>query len=127
MQASPEGHARVERHDDVAGHRVVLAPGRPDDDATADPQDREVLLPGRRPVLLVDDTDLELADGPQAERREVAEAHPRLRDGGLGSATVVGRQVGAHGHRGARDEDRRQTFRLGREGLLHRDAGAGHA
>ena len=104
MQAGPECHARVERDDDLALGRDVLAPGRADDDPSPDAQDREVLLPGARPVLLVDERDLELADRPQPERLEVPEPRPGVLDRRLGGATVLRREVGAH-RRGPRRID----------------------
>jgi hypothetical protein len=73
MQAGPEGHPRIEREDDVAGHVAMAPPGRPDDQTTPDAQDREVRLPGFGPVGLVNEPDPQLTDRPQAECLEVAE------------------------------------------------------
>ena len=71
----------IEREDHVVGLPAVPSPRGPDDDALADPQHREVRLPGVRPVRLVDQAGGEVPDGPQAEGLEVAELAVRLRDG----------------------------------------------
>ena len=95
VEAGAEGHARVERDDDVIPRGLVLPPGRPDDDAAADAQDGEVLLPRLRPVLLVDVATCEIADGTQARtpcrwpRRSRVAATACL-----GSALVARREVG---------------------------------
>ena len=127
VQPGPEGHARVQRHDDVIRRGVVVAPGGLDDDAAAEAHDREVLLPGLRPVLFVDGSDAQLADRAQAEGGQVAEPRAGLFDGPIGGSAVECRQVGADGGRGALDGDRGQALRLGREGLLDGDATTGHA
>ena len=61
----------------------VAPPGRPDDQPPADAQHREVLLPGRGPILLVDRPHLEVADGPQPERLEMAQVPGHRSDGRL--------------------------------------------
>ena len=79
VQAGPERHPRIEREDDVVRRAPMAPPGRPDDEPPADPQDREVGLPGLGPVGLVDEPGPQLADRPQPERLEVARAPRRRR------------------------------------------------
>ena len=55
VEPGPEGHPWIEREDDVIGRAPVAPPGRSDDQPPADPQDREMGLPGVGPVLLVDE------------------------------------------------------------------------
>ena len=66
--------------------RLVLAPGRPDDEPLANAQHREMLLPGLRPVLFVDDARLKLADVAQLEGLQMAQVAPRRVDGGACAA-----------------------------------------
>jgi ribosomal protein L11 methyltransferase len=66
---------------------VVLAPARPDDEPAADAQHRKVLLPGFRPVLLLHEACLELADGAQAECLKVAKLLARPLDPGMAFGT----------------------------------------
>ena len=127
MQTGAEGHARIERDDDVVGCPLVVAPGGLDDDAPPQAHDREVLLPGAGPVLLVDLAHLQLPDGTQVEGGEVTQALSSHRDGGLGGAHVEGRQVSTDGDRGVEDGRSRQALLLGAEGLLHGDATGGRA
>ena len=101
VEAGPEGHARVERDDHLVGDGAMPPPGRPDDDPPAEPQDREVALPGVGPVVLVDLARLQLADGAQPEGLEVAKVGLDLRDVGGGRAVIGHRQVGAHDGRAA--------------------------
>ena len=122
VEAGAEGHPRVQRDDDVVACRLIVTPGGLDDDAPPQTHDREVLLPGAGPVLLVDLGHVQLADGTQVEGGEVAQALPGHGDGGLGGGHVEGRQVGPDGDRGIEDRRSRQAFLLGREGLLHGDA-----
>ena len=56
-----------------SGCAAMPPPCRPDHDPPADPQHREVRLPGVRPVGLVDDARRQLADRPQPEGLEMAE------------------------------------------------------
>ena len=118
VEAGPEGHARVEREDDVVGLAAVAPPGRPDDEPPADPQDREVRLPGLGPVRLVDEPRPELADRPQPERLEVAERLGDLGDGPVRGRAVArragrpGRSPAASGRPGRRDPRRPGRSRL---------------
>ena len=91
VEPGPEGHARVEREDHVARLAVVAPPRRADHDPAADPQHREVRLPRVRPIGLLHDACVEVADRPQPEGLEVAEVALRS------------------GHRGARRPRRRAT------------------
>src|SRR5438552_10391852 len=71
MEAGPERHARVERqHDGVAG--IGVGPRRADEERT-DADGLERGLPCLEPGLLLDLTDGEIADRPEAERLKVAE------------------------------------------------------
>ena len=97
MEAGAEGHARVERDDDVVGVGVDVAPGRPDDEPPADAQHREVLLPGVRPVLLVDRPRRQLADGAQPEGLEVAEVAASTASMAACAADRVERAAGSRG------------------------------
>jgi hypothetical protein len=80
VEAGPEGHPRVERQDDIVRAAAMASPGRPDDDPAADAQDREMGLPGVGPILFMDQSGLEIADRPQAERLEMAERLGRVRE-----------------------------------------------
>ena len=70
----------------LVGGGLVAAPRRADDQPAADPQHREVRLPGIGPVGLVDDPRPQLADRPQPERLQVAE---RVGDPDAASASAA--------------------------------------
>ena len=110
VEPGPEGHARVEREDDVVGLAPMAAPRRTDHEPPADAQDREVRLPGLGPVLLVDDPGPQLADGPQPERLEVAERFGDLGGGGLGRGRVARGHVPADDGRPRRIDPRAEPF-----------------
>ena len=110
MQPGPERHARVEREDDVVGRPAVAPPGRPDDQPPADAHDREVRLPGIRPVGFLDDPGPQLADRAQPERLEVAERLGHLGRGSLRGRPVARREVGPDDRRPARVEPRSETL-----------------
>ena len=84
VEAGPERHPRIQREHHIFGVAAVTPPRRADDEASAYAQHGEVGLPGLGPVLLVDDTGAQLADGPQPECLEVPEGLRGRRRGGLG-------------------------------------------
>ena len=67
MQAGAERHSRVKADHDLISSGLVFSPRRPDDEATANALNGEVLLPRLGPVLLVDDARLKLAYRSQLE------------------------------------------------------------
>ena len=76
VEPRPERHPGVERDDDVVGCPAMTSPGRPDDEPPAHPEDREVGLPGVRPVLLVDDPRLERRRSDAGRTRRDGPARP---------------------------------------------------
>ena len=93
MQPRAEGHARIERQDHIPRSRMMSPPRGPDDEVLTDTQHREVLLPGGRPILLVDRLDGELADGPQPEGLEMPQVTPHRIDGSLRGGGIERREV----------------------------------
>ena len=77
--------------------RAMAAPGRPDHDPPPDAEHREVRLPGVGPVRLVDDARLEVADRPQPEGLEVAEAAVRASTTACSTAARRDRRPAAGG------------------------------
>ncbi len=102
MQPRPERHARVEGEDHIVGRATVTPPRRPDDEPPADPQDREVRLPGLGPVSLVDEPGLQVADRAQPERLQVAERLGHLGHRPVCRGPVARRHVRANGRGPAR-------------------------
>ena len=125
MEARAKGHARIEREDDVPGRPPVSSPGRPDDEPAPDAHDREVGLPGIRPVGFVDQTRAQLADRPQTEGLEMPERLGDLGHGAIRGGAVAGRHVGADRGRPGGIDPGAQTLVDEVEGGLDRGAAGG--
>ena len=90
--------------------RLVVAPGRPDDDPAPDPHHREVRLPRLGPVGLVDDPRRQLADRAKSERLEMAERLGGLGGGPLRRRRIAGRDVRPDGRRPGRVDPRAEAL-----------------
>ena len=110
VQAGPEGHPGVERDHHVLRPAPMAPPGGADDDAAPDPEHGEVLLPGIRPVGLVDHRHPQVADRPQPEGLQMAECGPGALDRATGGRRVAAGQVRPHRGRPRRVQARRQAL-----------------
>ena len=96
MKPRPERHPRIERDDDIARDSAMTPPCRLDHKARADAHDREVRLPGTRPVGFGDGPRPKITDRAQAECLEVRQRLLRGSDGPPDGGAIPGLDVRPH-------------------------------